>query len=404
MSRFIHALKNISLVILSLILAVVFIEGSAKLLLKFNYQKRVDYSPDLHEIWKFEDAERLSGSKDRVGELASVILKWPFRRTALEAKIEQGQFDLFSEPSQEHLSDQGHKLFSGTYELTPNLNDDFRLTGIHSGKMKYRAHYTTDEFGRRRGYLPEESSSNLIFLGCSFTFGQGVNDEETFAYRTGLKSHSLTINMGVPGSSPSVILQSLKLKSRNFLGAVPEKKTTVIYTLIPEHIIRVIGTISYFRSHPLGYKMDPYITENNGVLIHGKNFSDDHTGSKAILNQLARWDFPRAFNIDYPQINGEHFRLVSLILREIEAEIRKQVPQTKKFYVAFFPTGNARKIFHDFRDYLKAEGKIQILDYSSINLNTLLLNSYFLKHDGHPSPLTHDLYADLLMHDIAKDN
>jgi hypothetical protein len=65
------------------------------------------------------------------------------------------------------------------YKIAPN-------TRIHSvakvgDRLIYEVDYTTDKFSRR--VTPWHGSSQAdkfaLFFGCSFTFGQGVKDDET---------------------------------------------------------------------------------------------------------------------------------------------------------------------------------------------------------------------------------
>jgi hypothetical protein len=56
--------------------------------------------------------------------------------------------------------------------------------------------YTIDEFGNR--IMPSSESACIIaFVGDSVTFGQGVNDDETFAYKIALENPDVhSINLG----------------------------------------------------------------------------------------------------------------------------------------------------------------------------------------------------------------
>ncbi len=403
MGRLIPVAKNCALIILSLIIALLLIEGSAKLLLSNRIQMfQTEYIEQKNELWSFDGARKNAHRSDRVGELSRVLLAWPHKDMTFQNDMTPEDFDLHFEEAISGHSEQGHSFYVEPDTIRPDMNDDFRLVGVKSGKLKYLAHYTTDSFGRRIGYKMKSKAPNLIFLGCSFTFGQGVNDEENFVYLTGLKTQTNSFNLGQPGSSPSDTYQILKTRKSAFLGTFPDEKTAVIYTLIPEHIIRVVGTISHFRTYPDGYLLDPYITLEEGKLKIHENFAADNSGAKALFYHLAKWNFTHAFNIEYPEINDQHFKLISTILQEIEKEIRVLHPKVTDFYVAFYPVGNARKVFLQLRDYIKEEGKLKILDYSQANLAGILRHSSLLKYDGHPSPLAHDLFSEFLTHDLNR--
>src|SRR5262249_48739712 len=74
-----------------------------------------------------------------------------------------------------------------------------------------------DEFGGRR--LPFRSGRNLKLLpllGDSFTFGVGVEDEETFASKLATRLPAFRVlNLGVPGSGLNEEITIIKLRHDN---------------------------------------------------------------------------------------------------------------------------------------------------------------------------------------------
>ena len=53
---------------------------------------------------------------------------------------------------------------------------------VHEEREVYRATYTTDALGRRATPRPANAERAILFVGCSFTFGLGVNDDETLPW------------------------------------------------------------------------------------------------------------------------------------------------------------------------------------------------------------------------------
>lgn len=352
------------------------------------------------EIRTPEDARRLSDRSDRSGELARFTLDWlrahpldrtPYPRASLALKMEIPEYA---------PSSRRRPLWVRANELQANLDDDYVVRGKASGKTKYQAHYTTDAFGRRKtpaGKLPR----SVVFLGCSFTFGQGVNDEASFPYRFGEKTKLATFNRGVPGYSPSAALLQLRDQRDRFLGPIPDQETTVIFTLIPEHVHRIIGTASLFFFGFGAFNYQPYVSLENGELVVRKTFSEDPTGRKHLHHFISRFRTPFLFGYDAPGIGAEELDLISRLFRGIEADLKAHYPQVRRVLYAFFPTGHYRKLFTDLRDTLLRE-KIEILDYTPIVAPALFGEKFFLEFDGHPSPLAYDFYSDLLIHDLKK--
>ena len=97
--------------------------------------------------------------------------------------------------------DLGWKPRPGTHRIVKTVN----------GRQIYTANYTIDERGHRRT-LSEPKSPDYVFLGDSFTFGEGIDDADTlpqsFADLLGRKVG--VVNLGVPAYSPAQVLRALQ--------------------------------------------------------------------------------------------------------------------------------------------------------------------------------------------------
>ncbi len=102
------------------------------------------------------------------------------------------------------------------------------------GGAEFDVVYRIDRFGSRRvPARPEEGPSWMLF-GGSFTFGEGLEDEETIANRLQLRMPGARLyNFGVRSSGPADVLLTLRRK----LGA-GERPAGVLYFFIEDHIRR----------------------------------------------------------------------------------------------------------------------------------------------------------------------
>ena len=78
-----------------------------------------------------------------------------------------------------------------------------------------------------------------MFFGDSFTFGEGVNDEDTLPNAFSIVSGMRVLNFGINGYGPHHMLRLLELD-------VPKKITSsfprlMVYTAIEDHIARAAG-------------------------------------------------------------------------------------------------------------------------------------------------------------------
>ena len=129
----------------------------------------------------------------------------------------------------------GIKLTPGKFKVT--LND--RLTFLTAPSIA----------GTRKLSTNDTSSNHLFILGCSFTYGYGVNSEHTFAQLIAnhFKDHRVT-NFAVPGHGEVQAL--LKLKEKISSGMIPN---TVLMVYSKEHPQRNTMNRSYRSALHIGF-------------------------------------------------------------------------------------------------------------------------------------------------------
>ena len=71
--------------------------------------------------------------------------------------------------------------------------------------------YDINNHGFRHPDVFVESTNSIVFLGCSITFGIGVNYEETFAYKVAEHFSMDCINLGQPGSTINACYRHAKV-------------------------------------------------------------------------------------------------------------------------------------------------------------------------------------------------
>ncbi len=398
---------NSGLVLLSLFLSYFVIQYAGLYFL--NHETHI---PSIHEqripggIWSFQDARKYSTSRDRTGEISRLILSLDLEKKVKIPGNKKTDLALKSETAVNVSTVSGKPLIRGKNGLMPDLDDTIVIEGSSSKKEKLRAHYRTDALGRR--FTGNEKGlnkkKNLIFLGCSFTFGMGVDDQDTFPYQVRAKTGLNVFNFGISGSSPSVTLKLLKEFKSEYFGDISKEDTTVVYTVIPGHLNRIIGTSLHFRLMKDSFYKQPYIFEDGDQLVIRNSFSEDKTYGKHFLHFLSRIHLLKVFGIDFPVIGRKHIQLVTRIFQEIEKELRASYPQVKNFYVAFYPSNDlSQGNYFALRDEL-VKNSIKVLDYSMLNSNSLLWPHNTLEYDIHPSPLAYDLYSSLLVYDLQKSS
>ena len=103
----------------------------------------------------------------------------------------------------------------------------------------YDVHYSMPNGQRIAPDSLKQNGPTVMFFGDSFTFGDGVNDEDTLPNAFSIVSGMRVLNFGLYGYGPHHMLRLLELD-------VPKKITSsfphlMVYTAIKDHIRRAAG-------------------------------------------------------------------------------------------------------------------------------------------------------------------
>ncbi|MFM7142542.1 MAG: hypothetical protein ACKO2K_11585, partial [Alphaproteobacteria bacterium] len=140
----------------------------------------------------------------------------------------------------------------------------FRAVKTEGSKTLYDAIYTIDRFGNRVTPAPvSPDSPAVVFFGCSYTFGDGIDDEESlpwqFALATGRRFD--VVNAGHSGHGAHQMLRMLEtdhLEERLKHGVVH-----AFYSAIEHHPARAAGLA------PWDFRGPRYELDGDGVAWRG---------------------------------------------------------------------------------------------------------------------------------------
>lgn len=144
---------------------------------------------------------------------------------------------------------------NGFRQNNPNIKGEADVYKANKKLGSFK--YTIDEKGRRK--TPQDEThpkkNAVIFLGCSYTFGYGVNDDETFpAQFAKINPGCVVLNYGKPANSPQEIL--ILVSNPKFYAEIPNLPAIFVYLYIPHHLERLAGSWELIGSW--GKKL-PYI-------------------------------------------------------------------------------------------------------------------------------------------------
>lgn len=133
--------------------------------------------------------------------------------------------------------------------------------------------FNTQPINHRVGYLPQQAAgdSELVFLGCSFTFGSGINDSATLPFQAGKIGNIASLNLGGSGWGTHHVYQ---LFTHKYSHIPDTTKRVFVYSFIPDHVVRAKCVYSWSLN-------DPYF-EAKGDSLH-------LAGSAYKHSSYARW-------------------------------------------------------------------------------------------------------------------
>jgi hypothetical protein len=250
--------------------------------------------------------------------------------------------------------------------------------------------YTIDEQGLRRTPSADSSAATetIVFLGCSFTYGEGVEDEETQPAQVAARvPRAKVLNFGYSGYGPHQMLANLESGRVETLCPTPPRR--VIFQMIPDQVRRVRGWVNY---HPHAPR---YVLRDGRVRRAGN--LDDSWWWRVVKRDL--WKSKIFHRIIAPrQVGQADMDLAVALVRQSAEEVSRRSPGCE-FHVLFW----------NHPDEKLAVPVRRMLEEAGIHLHSVeeeipeLLSTstkYRIKHDGHPTAETNRLLADYVCREI----
>lgn len=152
------------------------------------------------------------------------------------------------------------------YDPDPQLGfwhkpDSSREAVRHCGRsLCYRARYTFDAVGRRKTGNERRSARHLLLFGCSYAFGEGLNDRDTLSYKLQESIDARLYNYS--RSSVSAAYTLALFQSGRLAREVSEKDGLALYLLMVSHFERA----SFSTRNPWLWKDPAYTLDAQGEL------------------------------------------------------------------------------------------------------------------------------------------
>lgn len=271
---------------------------------------------------------------------------------------------------------------------------DTTHTGIRTvdGKIIYSIKFNTDANSLRITSIDSTKTRNKYaqFYGCSMTFGEGVQSNETLPYYFGkFDSTYRPYNFAYSGYGPHQMLARLETGSPK--NIVKESTGIAFYIYINDHVNRAIGTMTNY-----GYNGGnaPYFHEVGNKLKHDGLFKNARRIRSWFYEVMLKSNILKLFKIGYPfTISEADYKLTAEIMAAASRNYKKQF-DNDNFYVIIYPTTIDSKLIVSL---LKQKG-VKVLDYSKLFNPTD--KKYAIPYDEHPTALANEVLIKQLVKDI----
>lgn len=284
------------------------------------------------------------------------------------------------------------------FSLPSNKSEYLSARMMKSGEVLYNVLVETDEYGQRITPLGKQRApkNHLIFWGCSFVMGEGVNQNETLPFYTANATDTYrAYNMGIYGGTISDAW--VYTNELNNLDSIKEPKGVGLYIFLDDHIVRYKGNTQYL-----------------GQWLAGRPLV--RPDSEGRVRLLGPWGKARPFFVALSRLiessvflTAIHFSIPSVQEKDVEDFI-KVVASVRDAYWKKFGADNPFIVVLYFQNamfyapHVKAlleKAKIQYLDYTSLYLENLSESQLRIHgNDGHPNALAHKIVGELIAEDL----
>lgn len=236
-----------------------------------------------------------------------------------------------------------------------------------------------------------ETFKNFLSIGCSHTFGVGVNDSETIAGQLAKKIKNYNFyNLGVPGGGLTEILDDVYYKDR--LVNLNKNGGAVAYFFWQDHFRR------YFKNIDVPLKERVYYEIENDTLIRKQPYLEAAAWKMTLQNLLEKSYFLRSINFGEYNFSIENQNKFINYLSFVQKFYKENY--NLDFYVLILePTSTPSKHFLE----SLSSHNIKYIRFNRLN-NYFDLHEILIGGDGHYNPKGLFLYSELIRFGVKKDH
>lgn len=263
------------------------------------------------------------------------------------------------------------KTYATIIEAQNKINKRLGEPKIKLGyKLLHKFNYSKFEKEMRPPTYTKSKKRPLIFFGCSYTYGWGLNQNQLLPTKVAKLSNRTTYNRGVAASGTQHIYY--QLSNKDFYKEIPDAEY-IIYTFIYDHINRLHKyQLTFFgKEINLRYKI------KNGKLQEIQPVFSPFYSLYTVKRIQADIEQNKLEN------KNESFNLFLTILKESMKQAKMHYPNVKFVILLYKDPWNSNLTTSQI-NLIKKEGFI-VIDAEDLVGHELRSKKYRLEDDDHPS-------------------
>jgi hypothetical protein len=274
---------------------------------------------------------------------------------------------------------------------TPRPSTTVRTWRERAGRVIDEATYTIDAHGLRATPGGVGAGETVLFLGDSFMFGEGIDDDDTlpvrFAAETARAFH--VVNLGVPGYGPHHVL--LQLQTGRVDRVVKGRVRAAFLWVIDDHLARAAGDKKGWLDSP------QYEVQDEGIARHiGSKGDAERRRGRTALHISAALREAELARLLWPIVRSPHqINLFEALLRQIREEVARRYGVD--LVVLYWTEDHAYGLYRPrVAAAIERAGGTLILVPEVLKQAGLAPAQMLIPGDGHPARPLNDFLAKLL--------
>lgn len=293
-----------------------------------------------------------------------------------------------------------HKFWEPSAHLgwKPIKNNKVRSWATLKEKKIFDAYYTIDEDGLRDTPSSNKKSNQCVsFFGCSFTFGWGLNDNETLPYFFGKQTNQKykISNFAFNGYAANQMLSQIE-NGLMEINTTRCSQNIAIFSLMDDQIKRVLG-------ETIWTDRDPMFRIKNKKLTYCGSFNNKWTAMPEPLFKIKRkfelYTYLRKHFIEKINKNTkENPEELEIAILNKSRQLLKEKYNTDRFIIL---------IWNGFEDDDKIIEKLKANHFEYYLMSDILPDygyystKYHIEHDWHPNKIANEIIAKFLAQKVS---